>query len=129
MKSNFRGSPQRRTSCVGRLVAPFGHGLVQQVRQAELPGVELGLHAGDGRVAGRELAGEFLGARQQRAGVLALALGHADGLGVGIALGAHAVRLDLRGLAALLERVVGRDVERESAAREIGGDRRRIGAQ
>ena len=78
---------------------------------------------------GRELAGQLLGALQQRAGVFALALGHADRLGVGIAFGAHAVRFHLRGLAALFERAEGGDVEREAAAREVGGDRRGIGTQ
>ncbi len=47
--------------------------------------------------------GQFFGARQQCARVFALALGHADGLGVGIAFGAHAIGFDLRGLAALFE--------------------------
>ena len=72
---------------------------------------------------------QLFGARQQRAGVLALALGHADGLGVGIAFGAHAVRFDLRSLALLFELRVSGHVEREPATREIGGDGGRIGTK
>ena len=69
-----------------------------------------------------ELPGQFLGARQQCAGVFALALGHADGLGIRVALGAHAIGIDLRGLAAFFECGERGDVEREPAAREVGGD-------
>ncbi len=52
-----------------------------------------------------ELARERLAAREQRRDILALALGHAHGLGVGVALGAQPVGLDLPGLALLFERL------------------------
>ena len=77
----------------------------------------------------RELAGQLFGPLEQCARILALALGHADGLRIGIALGAHPVRVHLRRLATFFERAERGHVEVEPATLEIRGDRRGIGAQ
>jgi hypothetical protein len=87
------------------------------------------LHLCDGRVARRERLRQLFGARQQRACVLALAFRHTDGLGIRIALCAHAVGFDLRRFAQLFEARVGGDVEREPAPREVGGDRGGVSAK
>ena len=63
------------------------------------------------------------------ADVLPLRLGLADLLRVRVALGAHFVRRDLRGLAALLERPEALDVEHEAATREVRGDGVGIGTE
>ena len=102
---------------------------MQQVGNAQQKIVEFGLDGIDGRITGLQLARQFLGTREQRGGVLLPALGDADGLRIGIALGAHAVGFDLRRLAALLERIERGHVEREPAAGEIGGDTGGIGTQ
>ncbi len=47
---------------IGGFIAPVGHGGMQSVREAQLPGIELLLNLGDGRIAGRELTGQLLGA-------------------------------------------------------------------
>ena len=101
---------------------------MQQVRQAELPLIELRLHAGELRVRGRGRLRERFAARDQRRDVLAPPFRHADGLGVGIALRAQAVHVDLRLLALLLEHAERGDVERESAPREVARDGFRIGS-
>ena len=48
---------------------------------------------------------------------------------IGSALGTHAVRVDLRRLAALLERIERGHVERETTAGEIGGNADGVGSQ
>ena len=88
---------------VGILVCALRHGILQQVGQSHLQRVELGLHAIDGGFGIDQLLRQLLAAREQRRGILTLALGHAHLLGGGIAFGAQPVGFDLRGLAAFLE--------------------------
>jgi len=114
---------------IGGLVTTRRHRLVQQVGQVQQPLVDLGLHFVEPGFAARQLAGQLLAALQQWRGVLALALGHADGLGVGVALGAQLVGRHLPVLAPFLERGERGDVEREAAAREVRGDGGGIGTQ
>ena len=73
--------------------------------------------------------GQFFGTCQKCARVFALSLGHADGLGVGIAFGAHAIGFDLRILALLFELRIGSHIEREPTPRQVGGDGGRISAK
>ena len=115
---------------VRRLVAAFGHGLVQQVGQAELPGVELGLHAGDGRVAGRELAASVLrraSAARSASSPLPLAMPTA------LALALRSARTRSDSTCAALRRsssaLNAATSSVEPAAREIGGDGGGIGAK
>ncbi len=129
MNSNGRGVPQRRTSTLSALVAAVRHALVQHVRQAEDELVELRLDVGKFLVEARHPVAEFFARGQQRGDVLALGLGLADVLGVRIAGGTHFVRGNLRGLAALLERLEARDVELEAPTREVRGDGGRIGTE
>ena len=98
MKSNSRGVPQRRSFDIGGLVATVGHGILQQVGQAQLQRIEFSLHRVDAGLGSLPARRQLLAAREQRRRVLALALGHADLLGGGIALGAQPVGLDLRDL-------------------------------
>ena len=127
---SWRGSPQRRTSRLAALVAPVGHRLVQQVRQSELPALELLLHGGE-LALGRASSPVSASPRASSgAGILALALGHADGLGVGVALGAQPVRLDLpSGLRFSSSALQRGDIEREAAARQVARHGFGVGAQ
>ena len=77
----------------------------------------------------RELRAQRFDLLQQRRDVLTLRLGLADALRVHIALVAQLIGADLPFLARLFERTEARDVERETAAREVGGDGGRIGTQ
>ena len=110
-------------------VAAVRHALVQRVRQAEHELVELGLDVRQFLVEAGHAGAEFFADGQQRRDVLALGLGLADVLGVRVAGRTHFVGGDLRGLAAILERLETLDVELEATAREVGGDGGRIGSE
>jgi hypothetical protein len=61
--------------------------------------------------------------------VLPLALGHTDGLGVRIALGAQPIGLHLEGLPLILQGLERLDIQLETAARQVAGDGIGIGTQ
>ncbi len=105
---------------------------MQQVRDAELPLLQLRLHRDQLLFRARQIAGELLAFGDQRrhiAAVATLSLRHADSLGIGIALGAQSVGLDLHRLALLLQSSQRLHIEHEAAARQIAGDGFRIGTQ
>ncbi len=86
---------------------------------------QLRLHLHELLLRRSQFAREVLAAGEQRSDILAVALalafGHADGLGVRVALRAQPIGFDLQGLALLLESLEGLDVECESTARQIAG--------
>ena len=105
LKSNARGVPQRRTSTLAVSSRPVGHDSCSRFGRPSCAAHRAAAcTASRSCSAAAELRGQRLALREQRRDVLALALGHADGLGVGVALGAQPVGLDLQLLAPLLER-------------------------
>ncbi len=76
-----------------------------------------------------QLLAQGLAGGEQGAGILAPALRHSHGLGIGVALGAQPIRFYLHGLALLLQRGNARDVQHESAPRQRGGNSGQIAAQ
>ena len=91
----------------------------QEVAQRDLHAVELAFEALRLRADARDL-------RQQRRGVLALALRGADGLRERVALRLQVLRARLDVLALALERFEARGVERHAALREPGDDERTV---
>ena len=116
---------------VGRLVAALGHGLVQQIGQAQLPGVELGLDAGDRGVAVCELVRELLGLRSSNAPASSpLPLAMPTALAFALRSDAHAVGFDLRVPCARSSSAPNAATSSmKPAAREIGGHACGVGTQ
>ena len=95
---------------------------MQQVRQTHLPLLDLLPDHSLSLLGLGEILRQALCPRDERRGVLTLALGHSDGLGVGIALRAQAIELYLQGLALVFESSQGFHIERNAAPRKIAGD-------
>ena len=93
------------------------------------PAIELHLDVCQLLVDAAERLRELLTLRDERADVLAAPLRHAHRLRVRVAFGAQAVTLDLRLLAALIQRLERRDVQHESAPREIARDGVGVGCE
>jgi hypothetical protein len=114
---------------VRRLVAPFRDARMQHVRNDESQVVPLLLRLHELRFRFGELGAERLVLLQERRDVLSLRLRFADALGVKIALVAQLVGTDLPFLARLFEPGETSDIERETAAREVGRDAGRVGTK
>ncbi len=111
------------------LVGACGNARMQNIGQAQLQILEFRLQPLQLILDADERLPKLLAGRQQRRAVLGFGLRETHGLGIGIAFGAQPVRLDLHRLAALFDRREPHDVEREAAARQLGGDSGQIGTQ
>jgi hypothetical protein len=115
---------------VGRFVAAFRHAGLRQVRHAKRDRIELGADLVQPRLPALELladAGDF---RHQLRHVLAPRLGHADGLGAGVALVLQVLGARLQCPALGLQRLHHGDVEVEAAGGfQAGGGFSQRGAQ
>ena len=114
---------------IGTLVGTLRHRGMQQIGKPELPLLQLLLYGAELRLRLGERDGEALALGDECAGLLAAPLGHADRLGVGVALSAQAVQFHRPGLALFLQRPQGRHIELEAAARQIARYAFRVGAQ
>src|SRR5580700_1043346 len=76
-----------------------------------------------------ELAGQGFTARHERARILSLALGHAYGLRIAVALGTDPIRFDLPALALFLDSADGAQVQCNATARKVARHARQVAAQ
>jgi hypothetical protein len=112
---------------VRALIMTVGHRFVQQVRQAELPFVELGVHAGEFLLGLRKGAREAIAFGDECGHILAVCLCHPHFLRICIASGTQPISFDLPVFAPFLERACRLDIKHVAAACEIVRDPRRIG--
>src|SRR4029077_19259692 len=114
---------------VGAVVAALGHGLMQQIWGAEVPLLELALHALELALGACELRGEAFAACDESGQVLATRFRLTDCPCLRIALGAQPVDLHRPGLTLLLQCPERAYIEHKAASREVARHGVRIGAQ
>jgi len=122
LESKFSRHPKAAYLDIGALVAPIRDAGIQNIRQSQLQIRDLRLKVLEALLHALQPGAQCFPRRKQAAQVLALRLGEAHRLGIGIAFGAQLIGLDLHALALLLERGKGRHIEHKAAPRERGGN-------
>src|SRR5450759_1429141 len=118
LECKCRWPPATAQLNVRALIITVGHRFVQQVRQAELPFVELGLHAGEFLLGLRQSAREAVAFGDECGNMLAVCLRHPHFLRICIASGTQPISFNLPVFAPLLERACRLDIEQVAAACE-----------